>query len=127
METAEIIAIGSELLTPHRVDSNSLYLTRQLNSIGIEVDLKVVAGDQETRLEQVVRSAVERSPLVIATGGLGPTEDDITRKVFARVLQRQMVLQHDILQPLHIISAGTRKPFPVLEEVPGIVRPARRV
>ena len=61
METAEIIAIGSELLTPHRVDSNSLYLTRQLNSIGIEVDLKVVAGDHESRLEQVVRSAVERS------------------------------------------------------------------
>ena len=100
METAEIIAIGSELLTPHRVDSNSLYLTRQLNSIGIEVDLKVVAGDQEARLEQVVRSAVERSPLVIATGGLGPTEDDITRKVVARVLQRQMVLQHDILETI---------------------------
>ena len=100
METAEIIAIGSELLTPHRVDSNSLYLTRQLNSIGIEVDLKVVAGDQETRLEQVARSAVERSSLVIATGGLGPTEDDITRKVFARVLHRQMVLQHDILQTI---------------------------
>lgn len=100
METAEIIAIGSELLTPHRVDSNSLYLTGQLNSIGIEVDLKVVAGDQETRLEQVARSAVERSPLVIATGGLGPTEDDITRKVFARVLRRQMVLQHDILQTI---------------------------
>ena len=98
METAEIIAIGSELLTPHRVDSNSLYLTRQLNSIGIEVDLKVVAGDHESRLEQVVRSAVKRSPLVIATGGLGPTEDDITRKVFARVLQRQMVLQDEILQ-----------------------------
>ena len=100
METAEIIAIGSELLTPHRVDSNSLYLTRQLNSIGIEVDLKVIAGDQETRLEQVARSAVERSTLVIATGGLGPTEDDITRKVFARVLRRQMVLQHDILQTI---------------------------
>lgn len=100
METAEIIAIGTELLTPHRVDSNSLYLTSRLNSIGIEVDLKVVAGDQETRLEQVARSALERSPLVIATGGLGPTEDDITRKVFARVLQRQMVLQHDILQTI---------------------------
>lgn len=100
METAEIIAIGSELLTPHRVDSNSLYLTRQLNSIGIEVDLKVVAGDQENRLEQVARSAVERSRLVIATGGLGPTEDDITRKVFARVLRRQMVLQDDILEAI---------------------------
>lgn len=100
MENAEIIAIGSELLTPHRVDSNSLYLTRQLNSIGIEVDIKVVAGDQETRLEQVVKSAVDRSLLVVATGGLGPTEDDITRKVFARVLRRQMVLQDNILQAI---------------------------
>ncbi len=95
--TAEIIAIGSELLTPHRVDSNSLYLTRHLNSIGIEVELKVVAGDRESRLEQVVRSAVKRSSLVIATGGLGPTEDDVTRTVVARVLQRQMVMQDDIL------------------------------
>ena len=76
--TAEIIAIGSELLTPHRVDSNSLYLTKQLNSIGIEVGVKVVAGDDEGCLEQVVRVAIGRSSLVIATGGLGPTEDDIT-------------------------------------------------
>ena len=96
--TAEIIAIGSELLTPHRVDSNSLYLTKQLNSIGIEVDFKVVAGDHEGHLEQVVKVAIERSSLVIATGGLGPTEDDITKKVFARVLHRQMVLEDQILK-----------------------------
>ncbi len=112
MVTAEIIAIGSELLTPHRVDSNSLYLTRQLNSIGIEVELKVVAGDHESRLERVVSSAVKRSSLVIATGGLGPTEDDITRKVFARVLQRQMVLQDDILYRIQSLfhSRGLEMP-----------------
>ena len=101
--TAEIIAIGSELLTPHRVDSNSLYLTKQLNSIGIEVGVKVVAGDDEGCLEQVVRVAIGRSSLVIATGGLGPTEDDITKKVFARVLHRQMVLEEQILKKLVLI------------------------
>lgn len=95
---AEIIAIGSELLTPNRVDTNSLFLTARLNSIGIEVQLKTVVGDSEVRLEQVVREAVKRSELVIATGGLGPTEDDVTKKVFARVLKRQMVLDDSILE-----------------------------
>ena len=110
--TAEIIAIGSELLTPHRVDSNSLYLTKQLNSIGIEVGVKVVAGDDEGCLEQVVRVAIGRSSLVIATGGLGPTEDDITKKVFARVLHRQMVLEEQILKDIksRFLSRGLDMP-----------------
>jgi nicotinamide-nucleotide amidase len=110
--TAEIIAIGSELLTPHRVDSNSLYLTKQLNSIGIEVGVKVVAGDDEGCLEQVVKVAIGRSSLVIATGGLGPTEDDITKKVFARVLHRQMVLEEQILKDIksRFLSRGLDMP-----------------
>ncbi|MEW5975760.1 MAG: competence/damage-inducible protein A [Acidobacteriota bacterium] len=98
IQTAEIIAIGSELLSPNRMDTNSLFLTGRLNSIGIEIDLKSVVGDGEERLEQVVREAVKRSSLVIATGGLGPTEDDVTRKVFARVLKRQMVLDERVLE-----------------------------
>ena len=112
VSTAEIIAIGSELLTPHRVDSNSLYLTKQLNSIGIEVGVKVVAGDDEGCLEQVVKVAIERSFLVIATGGLGPTEDDITKKVFARVLHRQMVLEEPILKDIksRFLSRGLDMP-----------------
>ncbi len=97
INNAEIIAIGSELLTPNRLDTNSLYLTERLNSVGIEVQLKTVVGDNENRLEQVVREAVKRSELVIGTGGLGPTEDDVTRKVFARVLKKQMVLDDRIL------------------------------
>ena len=110
--TAEIIAIGSELLTPHRVDSNSLYLTKQLNSIGIEVGVKVVVGDDESCLEQVFKIAIERSSLVIATGGLGPTEDDITKKVFARVLHRQMVLEEQILKDIksRFLSRGLDMP-----------------
>lgn len=98
IKNAEIIAIGTELLTPQRMDTNSLYLTEQLNSIGIEVELKTIVGDNENRLEAVVKEAIKRSALVIATGGLGPTEDDITKKVFARVLKRQMVLDNRVME-----------------------------
>lgn len=97
MLKAEIIAIGSELLTPHRVDTNSLWLTERLNSVGISVHLKTVVGDDEARMEDTAREALKRSDVIIATGGLGPTEDDVTRKVFARVTGRQLMLDYDIL------------------------------
>jgi competence/damage-inducible protein CinA-like protein len=97
MLAAEIIAIGSELLMPQFRDTNSLYLTEQLNAIGIPVRMKTIVGDDENYLEQAVRSAMERTPILITIGGLGPTEDDLTRKVVARVLQRQLVLNDDIL------------------------------
>jgi nicotinamide-nucleotide amidase len=87
---AEIIAVGSELLTPHRVDTNSLYLTEKLNALGIEVRFKTVVGDDPARLAEVFRAALGRSPLIILTGGLGPTEDDINRTVVAEVLGRPL-------------------------------------
>lgn len=97
---AEIIAIGSELLTPDRIDTNSLWLTERLNAIGIDVRLKTIVGDDELRLEEALRDAIRRSDVIISTGGLGPTEDDITRKVFARVLGRQLVLDDAILEDI---------------------------
>jgi nicotinamide-nucleotide amidase len=100
MLNAEIIAIGSELLTPYRLDTNSLWLTEELNSIGIEVKLKSVVGDDESRLEETIRDAMRRSEVIISTGGLGPTEDDITKKVFARVLRRRLVLHDDVLEAI---------------------------
>lgn len=100
MMNAEIIAVGSELLTPHRADTNSLWLTERLNSIGIEVKLKTIVGDDEPRLEETIRDAIRRSDIVISTGGLGPTEDDITRKVFARVLGRQLALDYEVLDQI---------------------------
>jgi nicotinamide-nucleotide amidase len=100
MLNAEIIAIGSEMLTPFRVDTNSLWLTERLNSMGIEVKLKTVVGDDEGRLEETVRDALRRSEIVISTGGLGPTEDDITRKIFARVLGRRLILHDEILDKI---------------------------
>ena len=104
MLRAEIIAIGSELLTPHRTDTNSLWLTGRLNSVGIEVQLKTIVGDDESILEESVRDALRRSEVIISTGGLGPTEDDITRKVFARVIGRQLTLDYEVL-------AGIRERF----------------
>jgi nicotinamide-nucleotide amidase len=97
---AEIIAIGSELLMPDRVDTNSAWLTEQLNAVGITVRLKVIVGDDEQPLEEVLRDALRRSDLVIMTGGLGPTEDDITRKIVARVLGRPLILSDEILEDL---------------------------
>lgn len=100
MLSAEIIAIGSELLTPRFIDTNSIYLTEQLNAAGIPVVMKTIVGDDENYLEHAIRGSIERTPILITIGGLGPTEDDVTRKVVARVLQRQLVLNDDILANL---------------------------
>src|SRR5215204_7449314 len=97
MLTAEIIAVGSELLTPEKTDTNSLWLTEKLMNIGIEVNLKTVVGDDEARLEETIRDALKRSDVVITTGGLGPTEDDVTRPVSARAAGRGLVY-HDELE-----------------------------
>jgi nicotinamide-nucleotide amidase len=112
MLNAEIIAIGSEMLTPFRSDTNSLWLTERLNAMGVEVKLKTVVGDDDARLEETVRDAMKRSEIVIATGGLGPTEDDITRKIFARVLKRQLILEDAILEKLRARFARRNMPMP---------------
>lgn len=87
---AEIIAVGSELLTPYRLDTNSLFLTEKLNALGIEVSYKTVVGDDRERLAAVFQAALERSKLIILMGGLGPTEDDVNREVVAEILRRPL-------------------------------------
>ena len=87
---AEIIAVGSELLTPDRVDTNSLYLTAQLNRLGIEVTRKSVVSDELASLRDAFDGAMERAELVISSGGLGPTEDDRTREAVAVLLGRKL-------------------------------------
>lgn len=86
LRTAEIIAVGSELLTPHRIDTNSLHLTARLNDAGIDVRRKTVVGDHRADLARALRDALDRVDLVVTTGGLGPTDDDVTREVVADVL-----------------------------------------
>ncbi len=100
MFSAEIIAIGSELLTPTKTDTNSLWLTEKLNEIGIEVKLKTVVGDDALRLEEVIKDALKRSDVVITTGGLGPTEDDITRRISAKAAGRELVYHEELEKDL---------------------------
>jgi nicotinamide-nucleotide amidase len=88
--SAEIIAVGSELLTPTRIDTNSLAITGALNKLGIEVRAKAIVGDRRADLAAVVRGALTRVDLVVLCGGLGPTDDDLTRDVVADVLGRPL-------------------------------------
>jgi nicotinamide-nucleotide amidase len=97
---AEIIAVGSEMLTPERVDTNSLYVTGELNNLGVEVVAKCVVGDHRDRLAAAIRQALARSEIVILSGGLGPTEDDVTREAVAQALGRQLVFHAEIAEAL---------------------------
>jgi nicotinamide-nucleotide amidase len=83
---AEIIAVGSEMLTPYRMDTNSLYLTEQLNLLGVDVIFKSIVGDDLRRLVATTQHALFRSDIVIFSGGLGPTQDDLTREAVAEAL-----------------------------------------
>jgi nicotinamide-nucleotide amidase len=83
---AEIIAVGSELLTPYRQDTNSLYLTEKLNELGVEVRFKCIVGDDLESLAAATKLAMRRSDIIIFSGGLGPTEDDLTRESVADAL-----------------------------------------
>ncbi len=92
----EIIAVGSELLTPDHQDTNSLFLTEGLNSIGIEVAFKSIVGDDARDLARVLRTALGRARLILCMGGLGPTEDDRTRETLAEVLGKRLVFREEI-------------------------------
>ena len=92
-----IVAVGTEMLTPFRVDTNSLFVTERLNEVGIDVRLKLVAGDDVDELAELLRAALGWADLIVMTGGLGPTEDDITRAAVARLLQVPLDLDETIV------------------------------
>jgi nicotinamide-nucleotide amidase len=112
LRTAEIIAVGSELLGTTRLDTNSLLLTEQLAAMGIEVLAKHVVGDHRATLAQAFREARARADLIILTGGLGPTDDDLTRDVVADVLGRPMDIDEAIVERIRARFArrGMRMP-----------------
>ena len=96
MPDAEIIAVGSEMLTSQRIDTNSLYLADQLNTLGVEVRRKLIVGDDRPLLTAAVQQALEHAAIVILTGGLGPTEDDVTREAVATALGRPLAFHQEI-------------------------------
>jgi nicotinamide-nucleotide amidase len=93
---AAILAVGSEMLTPQRVDTNSLYITDHLNARGVEVLFKMVVGDNRDRLVQAMQYAIERVDLLFVSGGLGPTEDDLTRDAVAQLCGRPLLFSQEI-------------------------------
>jgi nicotinamide-nucleotide amidase len=97
---AEIIAVGSEMLTPDKIDTNSLFLTEELNKLGIEIVRKTVVGDDRALLLEAFGDALNRVPLTIASGGLGPTEDDLTRETVAELLGRRLVRNDAIVRAI---------------------------
>jgi nicotinamide-nucleotide amidase len=97
---AEIIAVGSELLTPYRLDTNSLFLTDQLNRLGIRVIHKAVVGDGPDEMRSSFQHALARADIVVACGGLGPTDDDRTRQTVAELLGRRLLENEDVLRKL---------------------------
>jgi nicotinamide-nucleotide amidase len=97
---AEIIAIGSELLTPYRQDTNSLFLTSSLNAIGVQVIHKAIVGDAPDEMHSTFRDALDRAEIVISSGGLGPTDDDRTRQTVAGLLGRKLFRDEAIFQKM---------------------------
>jgi nicotinamide-nucleotide amidase len=109
---AEIIAVGSEMLTPWRQDSNSLYLTEKLNEIGVTVNFKSIVGDRKKDIVGAIRTALSRIDILALMGGLGPTEDDLTRESVAEALG--IGLRRDAAQvaALHARAATWRMQMP---------------
>ncbi|MFO7301652.1 MAG: competence/damage-inducible protein A [Acidobacteriota bacterium] len=97
IRTAEIIAVGSELLARQRIDTNSLFLAERLQELGIELRRKHVVGDHPAELRDTIADAIARVDLVITTGGLGPTDDDLTREAVAAVLGRRLAVDPEVL------------------------------
>jgi nicotinamide-nucleotide amidase len=97
---AEIIAVGSELLTPFRQDTNSLYLTGKLNGLGVEVAFKTIVGDNLKDIVRVSTTALSRADILIFSGGLGPTEDDLTREAVAETLGLQLRRDPQIVEAI---------------------------
>jgi nicotinamide-nucleotide amidase len=113
---AEIIAIGSELLTPDRIDTNSLYLTRKLREAGFAVHLKSIVGDSVEDIENLLRAALCRSRCIVLCGGLGPTEDDCTRAAAANALRRTLSTDTHLLEALRLRFARRGVPMAKINE-----------
>ncbi len=124
---AEIIATGTELLTGGSLDTNSLFLSEELLIVGLQTAFKTVVGDDEKDMEEAVRRALERVDAVIITGGLGPTDDDITRKVIAKIMKKRLVLNEDALAAIHARLAGRGREIPAVNDRQALIPAGARI
>ncbi len=106
---AEIIAIGTELLMGQIANTNAQYLSKQLSELGIDVFYHHVVGDNSTRLKELLAKTINRSDIVITTGGLGPTQDDLTKETIAEFLNLDMVLDENSLDKINSFFKSLKK------------------
>ena len=118
---AVIVAVGSELLGPQRVDTNSLYVTERLNELGIRVRYKVVVGDDREDLAEALRLALPRAELVVTSGGLGPTDDDVTRETVAAVFGLPLEEDQDVVASMGARFAARGLPMPAINRRQALV------
>ncbi|MDT8719426.1 competence/damage-inducible protein A [Clostridium sp. 19966] len=109
---AEIIAVGTELLLGDILNTNAQYLSKELAALGISVYYQSVVGDNETRLFNALQEAFEKSDMVIATGGLGPTKDDLTKEVGAKYFNKELVLDEESLNSIESFFKRMCKDMP---------------
>jgi len=112
----ELISIGDELITGHTVDTNSVHIARRLADIGLTVQYKTAVGDDLPRMEEVIYQALKRADIVIATGGLGPTDDDITKRAIVKVFKRNLVFHENILEDIRQRYAARGIDMPAINQ-----------
>src|SRR5258708_35914973 len=118
---ASILAVGSEMLTPFRVDTNSLFITERLNAIGYDVRLKAVVADDVAELARGIELALDTTDLVVITGGLGPTEDDLTSDAVARALDVPLEVDEAIVDRIRERFAQGGTTMPQIHQRPAMV------
>lgn len=114
--SAEIISVGTELLVGQIVDTNAHFLSGQLTEIGLSTYRHVVVGDNVDRIDRAIRDALHENDLVITTGGLGPTEDDVTASVVSRIAGVPLVLNSDVKRRLESLGRQTQPDYPLIPE-----------
>lgn len=119
--TAEIICVGTELLLGDILNTNARFLSRELAALGIDVLHQQVVGDNAARLEETVRAALGRSDLLVFSGGLGPTADDLTKETVARCFGDEMRFEPRVLEEIRAFFTSTGRTTPANNEKQAMV------
>lgn len=109
--TAEIICVGTEILLGNIVNTNAAYLSERLAALGISVFFETTVGDNPKRVEEVIRQGLKRSDILILSGGLGPTKDDLTKEIAAKACGQELVEDAEALRRLKEYFAATKRPM----------------
>lgn len=113
---AEIISIGTEIILGDILNTNTQYLSQELANVGIDVHYHVSVGDNKVRLLEVIKESLKRSDLIITTGGLGPTDDDLTKEVVAKYFEEELVLNVESLRKIKSYYSGQQRTMPKSNE-----------